>query len=164
MDLRRGIAVHDHSHLPTRDEAPFSIPWATGCAMLVRADVIHRLSGFDDRYYLTWEDVDLSLRVRAAGYGVVAVPRARIYHKCGRSGARLSPARHYYAVRNSLLVARKHTGHGYLIAACTIVASFIRRSLRNEDRQSVRDHLLSVFHGVRDHLRGVYGPCPQASR
>lgn len=164
VDLRRGTAVHGPSRRPTREEEPFSIPWATGCAMLVRADVIRRLSGFDDRYYYTWEDVDLSLRVRASGSDIVSVPRARIYHKVGRAGRVFSSKRHYYAVRNSLLLVSKHAGRDYLPAAARIVMTFVKSSLRSDDWRTVRDSLASVFRGLRDHVRGSYGPCPRGIR
>jgi len=76
--------------------------------MLVRGHILGKLGGFDERYFLSWEDVDLCIGVRKAGFTVAAVPAARIYHKGGLSGRRMPESQHYYAVRNSLLLVRKH--------------------------------------------------------
>jgi GT2 family glycosyltransferase len=160
LELSSGAAWHDNSCQPKRDEAPYEVPWATGCAMLIRGGLIHEMGGFDDRYYLTWEDVDLSIRVRKAGFTVAAVPAARIYHKGGRSGRRMPESQHYYAVRNSLLLVRKHReGLGYWNAARRIVVySMVRcwRICRSEPRELAR-YVRTTFAGIIDHLTGRYG-------
>jgi len=164
MDLPRGAAWHDNSHVPAPTEPPYEVPWATGCAMLIRSSLMQELGGFDDRYYLSSEDVDLCVRVRQAGRSVVAVPAAIIYHKGGRSGQRMSGTRHYYAVRNTLLLMRKHSGTAYYRSAPGVVFSFLWRTLRA--RVCLRDRLAafrSVIDGVRDHLFQRYGPYRSAT-
>ena len=86
LSLHHGAAWHDNARQPARTEKPYEVPWVTGCAMLLRAELLGQLGGFDDRYFLSWEDVDLSLRVRDAGRKVMVAPTARIYHKGGQSG------------------------------------------------------------------------------
>jgi len=55
------------------------------------------------------EDVEWSLRVRAAGYGIVFVPEARVRHKgSGSSGGRASTTNLYYSVRNTIAVSERH--------------------------------------------------------
>ena len=159
MDLPRGAAWHDNSHVPKPTDPPYEVPWATGCAMLISAALMQQLGGFDDRYYLSSEDVDLCVRVRQAGRSVSAVPAATIYHKGGRSGQRMSGTRHYYAVRNRLLLMRKHSGPAYYRSAPGVVFSFLWRTLRA--RIGLRDRLAcfrSVLDGVFDHLFQRYGP------
>jgi GT2 family glycosyltransferase len=160
IDMVRGVAFHDNSRQPDRHHPPYDVPWATGCAMFLRADVLAQLGGFDDRYYLTWEDVDLSLRVRAAGYRVVAVPSARIYHKGGRSGDKMHESKYYYTVRNKLLLVHKHHGTlGYVRAAAHIITSSLWRCLQayRRERGEFRRYVRSVTFAVRDHLAGRYG-------
>ncbi len=164
MDLPRGAAWHDNSHVPARDEAPYEVPWATGCAMLIPAALMRELEGFDDRYYLSWEDVDLCVRVRKAGRKVAAVPAAIIYHKGGRSGLRMTGIRNYYAVRNSLLLLRKHSGATYYRSAPQLVGSFLWQSLRARDGLRVRwECFRSVLDAVFDHLFQRYGPYRSAA-
>lgn len=159
MDIARGAAWHDNSRIPAPDEKPQEIPWATGCAMLVPAPLMRELGGFDDRFYLSVEDVDLCVRVRKAGRAILLVPAARIYHKGGRSGQRMNGIRNYYAVRNVLLLMRKHSGAAYYISGPRHVASFLWQSLRTRDDLRVRyECLRSVLHAVSDHFGGRYGP------
>jgi GT2 family glycosyltransferase len=120
IDLRRGIAVHDNSNPPQPGAPSRDVPWVSGCAMFGRTDVLRELGGFDDRYFLNWEDVDLCLRIREAGYGLRLVPAARIYHKVGKTFATLSNVGLYYHVRNNLLLIRTHRG-GWLAATRVIL-------------------------------------------
>ena len=102
IQLQTGLMVHDNSRQPARSDAPYEVPWVSGCAILMRMSLAQRMEGFDDRYYLTFEDVDLSLRVREAGLARSRYrPAARIYHKGGKSGKRISGIGYYYACETS---------------------------------------------------------------
>jgi N-acetylglucosaminyl-diphospho-decaprenol L-rhamnosyltransferase len=59
---------------------PVEVSFASGAALMVRREAWERTGGFDDRYFMYGEDVDLSLRLRRAGYKVGVVPDARIEH------------------------------------------------------------------------------------
>jgi GT2 family glycosyltransferase len=66
------------------DEVIWDPPLVSGCFMLFRSEVLQRLGGFDPRYFLYFEDFDLSLR--AAGTTRIAfVPSVRIIHHGGRA-------------------------------------------------------------------------------
>ncbi len=55
--------------------------WASGTCSLVRGDVWREIGGYDDdSFFLYCDDVDMSWRVRMAGYTVVHVPQARVFH------------------------------------------------------------------------------------
>ena len=161
LELHRGAAWHDNSGgEPGLNQAPYEVPWATGCAMLIRTKRMSDMGGFDDRYYLSWEDVDLSLRMRKAGLSVVVVPASRIYHKGGRSGQRMPESKYYYTVRNSLLLVRKHLqGLSRLSAAMRIVAASLLQCRRvyNSEPGEVFRYMRTTFEGIMDHLTGRYG-------
>ena len=57
-------------------------PIVSGCFMLFRTDVLKRLSGFDPRYFLYFEDYDLSLRTHNIAR-VAYVPAVRVLHHGG---------------------------------------------------------------------------------
>lgn len=65
------------------DSAP--VDWVMGAAMLVRRDAFDRVGGFDERYFLYWEDADLCRRLRDAGFTTRYVPGARVRHSGGAS-------------------------------------------------------------------------------
>ena len=61
------------------------VDWVSGACMLARRAPLHGARGFDERYFLYWEDADLCRRLRAAGYHVRYVPRATAVHRVGHS-------------------------------------------------------------------------------
>lgn len=68
--------------------------WISGCAMVVRREAFERLRGFDGSFFLYYEDVDLSLRARAAGLRLAVHPEALVAHpQHGRSTDQLGGLR-----------------------------------------------------------------------
>lgn len=65
-------------------EAATGIPIVSGCFMLARADVLRSLGGFSPRYFLYFEDFDLSLRLRRVAE-IAYVPAVRIVHLGGEA-------------------------------------------------------------------------------
>jgi N-acetylglucosaminyl-diphospho-decaprenol L-rhamnosyltransferase len=59
----------------------------TGCLCLVPRDAWRDLGGFDERFFLYGEDVDLALRARAAGYRPLLCPDATVIHDVGQASA-----------------------------------------------------------------------------
>ena len=161
IELDQGIAVHDNEHPPATHDASFEIPWASGCAMFARVDLMRELGGFDDRFFLNWEDVDLSLRTRAAGRSVGLVPSARIDHKIGRSFATAGGTGAYYSVRNNLLLVRLHApARGRWKIQWRVIDRHLRsglRALRRREPHSFRGVLL-ILRGVTDYLMKRHGP------
>jgi GT2 family glycosyltransferase len=162
IDLSLGVALHDNSRVPTLVEQPREIPWASGCAMLLRAEVVKRLGGFDDRYFLIWEDVDLSMRVRQSGSRIGLVPAARIYHKVSRSFAGLSWMGRYYHTRNRLLLVRSHASTRHVAVAVGVLVDAAReavRLLRGGGSLRVAGRIVgTALSAVQAHLRKRYGP------
>lgn len=68
-------------------DSPKSITLASGCFMLCRTDTLKKVNGFDERYFLYFEDYDLSLRMKNYGQ-IVELPQARITHYGGHTARR----------------------------------------------------------------------------
>lgn len=62
-----------------------SVDWLSGACMLARRDALRKVNGFDERYFLYWEDADLCRRLRGIGYHVRYVPIATAIHRVGHS-------------------------------------------------------------------------------
>jgi GT2 family glycosyltransferase len=67
---------------------PFSPDWIAGMFMLFRSELFREVGGFDERYFLYYEDVDLCFRLRQHGYEVILVPDARAVHFAQRQSHR----------------------------------------------------------------------------
>ena len=68
------------------------VDWVMGAGMLVRREPFDLVGGFDERYFLYWEDADLCHRLRERGYSTRYVPRARVSHPGGASAKTQSRA------------------------------------------------------------------------
>ena len=62
-----------------------AVDWVSGACMLIRRDAFAAVGGFDERYFLYWEDADLCRRLRARGYETRYVPSAAAVHVVGTS-------------------------------------------------------------------------------
>ncbi len=62
--------------------------WVGGMFMLLRHEIFRQLDGFDQKFFLYYEDVDLCARVRLKGYEVVLCPNARVVHDARRDSHR----------------------------------------------------------------------------
>ena len=61
------------------------VDWVMGAAMLVRREPFDLVGGFDERYFLYWEDADLCRRLRERGWSTRYVPPAQVIHSGGAS-------------------------------------------------------------------------------
>jgi len=88
----RGVAGHAHKYLPAKRTGYFCFPRlirnysaVTAACLMMRKAVYEEVGGMDERLAVTFNDVDLCLRLRARGYLVVYTPYARLYHHEARS-------------------------------------------------------------------------------
>jgi GT2 family glycosyltransferase len=64
---------------------PIAVDWVSGACLMTRRDVFDRLGGFDEGFFLYWEDADYCSRAAAAGFRCMYVPTAPVRHAGGRS-------------------------------------------------------------------------------
>lgn len=64
---------------------PFAVDHPLGAAMMVRGEALAQVGGFDERFFMYCEEIDLCRRVKDAGWGIYCVPRAEIVHLAGQS-------------------------------------------------------------------------------
>ncbi|MGB8231571.1 MAG: glycosyltransferase [Pseudonocardiaceae bacterium] len=90
----------DGAHDTARD-----VLFGTGAALLVRREVFERLGGFDERFFMFCEDVDLGWRLNLRGYRVRYEPRSIAYHRHHASLHGADPARETYLLERNALAA-----------------------------------------------------------
>lgn len=109
----------DWDHADTRD-----VDQAMGAFLMIRRSLFEELGGFDERFFVYFDDVDLCLRVRQAGWRVVHFAGAEAYHRgCGTTD-QIRDIRLFYALRSRLLFAGKHFTFP-AVAAVTIAALLV---------------------------------------
>jgi GT2 family glycosyltransferase len=86
--LRRALpnlAVSKRNVVADAGGASIEVDWVSGACMLARRSALERVHGFDERYFLYWEDADLCRRMRGEGYRIRYVPAATAVHRVGHS-------------------------------------------------------------------------------
>lgn len=79
------IARRNVQTLEGRTERSFAADWISGACCLARRDRLLSINGFDERYFLYWEDADLCRRLRQAGWTIRYVSEATVIHTQGVS-------------------------------------------------------------------------------
>jgi N-acetylglucosaminyl-diphospho-decaprenol L-rhamnosyltransferase len=87
------------------DQGPQRVDWIAGMFMLFRSDAYRTASGFDEAYFLYYEDVDLCRRLGAAGRTVIYQPAAEVTHAAQRASRR-RPALALHHFRSALRFLR----------------------------------------------------------
>jgi len=82
--------------------------YLTGCCLLARREVWERVGFLDPRYHLYAEDADWSLRARRAGFTLLFVPTARLWHKVSASAGAGSAWKIYQRLRANLILWALH--------------------------------------------------------
>lgn len=108
-----GLTYSDKT-LPTDNASCEIAKWVTGCCMLIRNSALTKSGLFNKQFFLYYEDVELSYRLRGAGYELHYLPSTKMYHEAGvsakveRKEGFLSPIIHYYVTRNRIWFLRKY--------------------------------------------------------
>jgi GT2 family glycosyltransferase len=93
------------------------IDWITGCAFMMRASVLKKVGLLKEAFFIYYEDVDLSFRIKAAGYHLGYVPGSVIYHIAGMSHKTKEKGKegfvsnkvHFLNVRNRIWCLKEHS-------------------------------------------------------
>jgi len=99
-----------------------NVDWLTGCAFMVRTDVLKHIGLLKEEFFIYYEDVDLSFRIRKAGFTLGYEPSSVIYHIAGMSHKSkekgpegfLNPKVHYLNARNRLWILKQYTRKGFI--------------------------------------------------
>lgn len=139
------------------DARPYE-PWLSGACLWITREVWALSGGFDDEYFLYWEDVDFSRRVVSAGGTLVLVEEATAVHDEGgtqRAEPQLARAKsegyYFYNIRNRMLYAVRHLDD----EAVHRWRRSIPRTAREVILRGGRRQLLHSAAPLRAYVRGV---------
>ncbi len=117
---RRGQQLQDREEF-TREREIFA---ACACAALYRKSLLAEVGGFDRRFFAYLEDVDLGLRLRAAGHFGIYTGAAVVHHHGGAtSGGEFSSLAVRLRTRNSILLLCKSLPAGILARCLPMIAA-----------------------------------------
>ena len=93
-------------HVGVDDGAP--IDYLIGASLLLRARALRQAGLLDEGYFLYWEDVELSFRLRAAGWRLAVAVDSTVEHRGTRPLAFAEPMRDFHYTRSSMRFLRDH--------------------------------------------------------
>jgi GT2 family glycosyltransferase len=142
---RWNLHMSEWDHASTRH-----VDHVIGAFYLIRASVFRMLGGFDERFFVYLEDLDLSLRVRKAGWTIVYLAQARAFHSGGGTSRQIMGTRLFYSLRSRLQFGFKHFSWvgAWSLVAITLMVEPLTRSVFSFLRGGRRD-LNNTLSGYR---------------
>lgn len=133
---RRSWRVTGERKPTTTPKQCFAVDYNPAAVWLMRADALRNIGGFDKRFFLFYEDNDVCVRLKKAGYSLIVEPRAVAIHAQGKSSPPTFKTRcikHAQTSYSALYFAQKHYGkRAALKRAVSIFINCIGRLLRGD--------------------------------
>jgi GT2 family glycosyltransferase len=140
-----------------------TVDWLSGCALFVRRAVLEQVGLLDASYFYFWEETEWCLRAQRAGWRVLHVPAAKLWHKGVQRSYQPKPSVTYYATRNRFAtLAKHHAPWGAWLAAWSEAARTLASWTFRPRWRAKRAHRTALWRGVWDFVRGRMGPAPAA--
>ncbi|HIP71867.1 MAG TPA: glycosyltransferase family 2 protein, partial [Anaerolineae bacterium] len=129
------------------------VDYAWACGMLMSREVLEKIGLFDTRFYLYYDDVDISYRTQQFKYKIWYEPDAKMWHKVSHSTG--SERFTYIWARSKMRLYRKHTRglHQISLIFYTFLHSIFRAIIPRQDNLRARKYPLAYFRGLFDGLK-----------
>lgn len=156
-------AWHQGQNQP--DQGQFSswqhVEWISGCAIMVRREVIEQAGALDARFFYYWEETEWCVRAARQGWTILHVPQAKLWHKGVQRDYRPGPNVTYYSTRNHFLLLAKHHApvRAWLATWGETLRTLTSWTLKPKWR-SMREHRDAMWQGVGDFFRHRWGIRP----
>jgi GT2 family glycosyltransferase len=138
---------------------PQPVDFVTGCALLVKASVVQEVGLLDPRFFAYYEETEWCARAARAGYRILQVPQAHIWHKISAQARETSPLVHYYMTRNRLLFLKSaHAGPGPIL--WTLIWDYGRTMLSWSLRprwRAKRSYRTVMWRAISDYMNHRFG-------
>lgn len=137
------------------------VDWLSGCAILVRRALIDRVGALDPDYFLYWEETEWCIRAGRAGWKIIHVPSAKLWHKGVKRNYEPRPYVTYYMTRNYLFTLDKHNAPMLVRVAAfgNILKTLLSWSVKPRWKNK-RDHRDALWRGLIDFINHRVGPMP----
>ncbi len=117
------------SWLRSRGRRPNGQGFVSGAALLIPAEVFRSIGGFDERYFMFYEDIDLCLRANAAGTRTIVEDDWRVRHQRGHSTKPLFGASLNWSYESACLFHAEHGSSVTIYRAYVVIDSVLRMAL-----------------------------------
>lgn len=130
----------------------------TGCAMLIKREVIEKIGLLDPIYFAYYEDVDYSYKVKKAGYNIKVIPESIIWHKKSASAGikgsirEINELQAYLWARNGIIFGRKNIygWRKYLFLFGHLTFKFFFVLLNLSKKRSISCYIKGLIHARKN--------------
>ena len=160
VNLFQGMSAENYGN-KTRE-----ITSAEGSCLLIRKEVFDRAGYYNDKYFIYFEDIDFSDRVRKY-FKIFYEPKSRVYHKTGAglTWQDYSPFYYYYFTRNRLIYFSKFNLILKIYAIIFSLLIFLAKSLilfktyflDKDKRKRIKSAFISLWEGTYIGLKIILG-------
>lgn len=140
ISSHRGVDEVDNGQYDVMESTEF----ATGACLLIKREILEKIKGFDDRYFLYYEDGDLNMKIKNLDYQILYVPKSIVWHNNAGSSGSGSALQDYYISRNRLLFGMSYAPLRSRIALLRESLKILVKG-RKWQRIGVRDFYLKKF-------------------
>jgi GT2 family glycosyltransferase len=119
-----------------------SVDHVIGAFYLIRRDIFDQLLGFDERFFVYLEDLDLSRRVKTNGWRVEFLSSVQAYHKGGGTSDKVKAMRLFYSQRSKIIYSYKH--FGFFGATLILLSTFLLEPFSRTAISILRGSLSSI--------------------
>ncbi len=131
LDRLRWSRLPRSRYRPAELAAPRTVDQVSGAFFLVRAELFARLDGFDERFFVYYEEADFSLRARQAGWDSWFAANLHGLHEGEAASSAVPALRMFYSTRSRVLFMRKHRAgpRSAIHATLTVLAEPFTRAV-----------------------------------
>jgi GT2 family glycosyltransferase len=154
----RSVLIGDGEQDLGQYDASREVDFVSGSALLARRAVLEQVGLMDPRYFMYYEEVDWCWRTGCAGFRVVCIPRARVWHKDRTSSAGNPYLVNYFTTRNRLFFGTRYAsyrGKAYLGIDSLLM---LMRAVINLGRRERCGWSRAVALGILDFCLSRFGP------
>jgi GT2 family glycosyltransferase len=114
-----------------------------GAFFLIRRSLFEELEGFDERFFVYFEEVDLSWRAKLKGWNSYYLSDAQVYHKGGGTTENIRGISLFYYLRSRILYGYKHFGFftATILLTCTLIIEPCSRIIQSLKIKSKKEFL-----------------------
>ena len=133
-----------------------------GAFFLTRASLFARLKGFDERFFVYYEEVDFSLRAKKIGFSSFFLANANAYHYGGGASKNVMAKRTFYNLRSRVLYFKKNSSKLIYFFAMLLILFiepitrnifFILKLSMNDIRENIKAYVLFFNWIIKEHLK-----------
>jgi GT2 family glycosyltransferase len=148
--LQKGFLNHFYRLWLRISLKPRNVGWLSAACLLARHSVLQEIGFFDANFFLYFEDIDLCLRIRKAGFDLLFQPKARVHHVGGATTARMKWWSRFHYRKSQIYFYQKHNSRSAnvllrtylgLIFRLNILSGHLQRSANLEERRRFLDLL-----------------------